>query len=132
MKNDIFKLRRQAAGRRPTEGQKGPGPEFVTPQKEIIPKTALRALQVALIVELYINQEGPIRKDLLERGIVDLQPALEKIASFYNACRLNLVAIGLEARKADEIISLDSYLKASEKPPVKAAAGGNGKSGNET
>jgi hypothetical protein len=77
------------------------GPEVITPQKEIILKAAMWALQVAIIVELYINQEGPIRKDLLERGIVDLQPALEKIVSFYNAARLNLVAIGLEARRAD-------------------------------
>ena len=90
------------------------GPDVITPQKEIIVKAAMRALQVALIVELYINQEGPIRKDLLERGVVDLQPALEKIVSFYNAARLNLVAVGLGAHKADEILTFDKYvIKAS-------------------
>jgi hypothetical protein len=102
------------------------GPAVVSPQRQIILKAGMRALQVCLLIELYINREGPIRKDLLERGVVDLQPALDKTVTFYNSCRLNLLAIGLEERKADEVLDLGRYIAESE---ISGTASGESKAG---
>jgi len=101
------------------------GPDLVTPQKEILIKVAMRALQVALLLELYINKEGAVRKDLLDKGIVEIQPALEKTVTFYNSCRLNLMAVGLDAVKADEVLTLAKYT-ALEDQGAKGDGGNNG------
>lgn len=82
------------------------GVKEITPQQEILAHSTIKGLGVMLLVELYINKEGPIRKDLLRRGIVELQPVLGKsYVAFLNSIRQNLLALGLDRKQAETILT---------------------------
>ena len=82
------------------------GLKTITPQQEILIQGTIKALGVCCLVELYINREGPIVKHLLRRGIVELQPCLGKsYLAFLNTIRQNVIALGLDRKETERILS---------------------------
>ena len=105
------------------------GLENITPQREILARTTIRAVGVLLLAERYIEKHGPLRKDLLNKGILELQPVLGKsYIAFVNTIRQNLLALGLDRVKAEEVMSLADVIE--EFDEKKAEAEGQG--GEET
>jgi len=87
------------------------GADDISPQKEALISVAMKALSIAFLIELYINRHGAIRPDDLARGVVDVQPALEKSLRFYSEARQSLAAAGLERKKIDETLNLGRYIE---------------------
>jgi hypothetical protein len=87
------------------------GPDDISPQKEALISVAMKALSIAHLIELYLNKHGAIRPDELKRGVVDVQPALEKSLRFYSEARQSLTAVGLERKKIDEAMNFGRYIE---------------------
>lgn len=102
------------------------GPDDISPQKEALVAVAMKALSIAYLIELYCNRHGVIRPDDLERGVVDVQPALEKSLRFYSEARQSLTAAGLERKKIDETLNLGRYVEIKERGEKVLAAGKEG------
>lgn len=88
------------------------GSSEITGAKEILIKGTVEAFGVFFLAIMYCKKEGILRPDLLEKGIVSLQPVLgNQFIAFMNTIRQNLVALGLEKKKADEVLDLKKYIK---------------------
>ena len=88
------------------------GPEKITVAKEILIKGTIEAYGVLLLASIYCKREGILRPDLLEKGIVELQPVLgRQFLAFLNTLRQNLVALGLEKAEAEEVFDLHEYIR---------------------
>ena len=87
------------------------GPEKLTAAKEILIKATIEAYGVLLLASIYCKREGIIRPDMLKKGIVELQPVLgRQFLAFLNTLRQNLLALGLDSKKADEALDLKTYV----------------------
>ena len=88
------------------------GPSELTAAKEILIKGTVEAYGVLFLAIMYCKKEGILRPDLLEKGVVSLQPVLgQQFLAFLNTCRQNLVALGLDKKKADEAFDLGKYVE---------------------
>ena len=88
------------------------GPEKITVAKEILIKGTIEAYGVLLLASIYCKREGILRPDMLEKGIVELQPVLgRQFLAFLNTLRQNLVALGLEKTEAEEVFDIHKYVK---------------------
>jgi len=82
------------------------GCENLTPAKEILIKGTIEAYGVILLASVYCKREGILRPDLLKKGVVELQPVMGKqFLSFLNTLRQNLLALGLDSKKADKVLT---------------------------
>jgi len=82
------------------------GSEQLTAAKEILIKTVIEAYGFVLLSSMYCKKEGILRSDLLEKGIVELQPVLGKqFLAFMNSCRQSLMALGLDKRQVDKVLT---------------------------
>ena len=87
------------------------GPEELTASKEILIKATIEAYGVLLLASIYCKREGILRPDLLKKGIVELQPVLgRQFLAFLNTLRQNLVVLGLDSKKTDDILDLNKYV----------------------
>jgi hypothetical protein len=101
------------------------GVKRITPLQELLIHSTVRAFKASVLIDIYINKEGPVVKHLLKRGIVELQPCLKSYATFLNVVRQNAIALGLEGREAEKVFTLPEYVKAHDmrqKAKAKAAA----------
>jgi len=97
------------------------GPHKLTAAQEILIKTTIEAYAVVLLAGIYCKREGVLRPDKLKEGILELQPVLShQFLAFMNTIRQNLVALGLDRKKVDDVIDLGTYLekRALEKEEV--------------
>jgi hypothetical protein len=92
------------------------GPGGMTASKEILIKSTVEAFGVLLLAAMYCKRAGVIRPDMARHGVIELQPVLGKqFLAFLNTVRQNLVALGLERKKADDILDLGRYLETKAK-----------------
>jgi len=92
------------------------GPGKLTPAKEILIKSVIEAYGVLFLASMYVKKEGVLRPDMLDKGVVELQPVLGKqFLAIINTLRQNLVALGLEKKEAEEVFDLQTYLKQKDK-----------------
>jgi len=95
------------------------GVDHVTTAREILIKGTIEAFGVVLLAAMYCRRKGVLRPDRLKEGVLELQPVLgHQFLAFLNTIRQNLIALGLDSRKAEGILDLGRYL--AEK---KSAAG---------
>jgi len=102
------------------------GPEAITPAQEALIESTIQALGVQLLAGAYCQRFSILRPDLARRGILEFQPVLGKsLLAYINTVRQNLIALGLERRKADEVLNLGRYIAEKYGP----AQGGKGEEG---
>jgi len=88
------------------------GPDRVTPAKEILIKSTIEAYGVLLLASIFCREHGVVRPDRLKEGVVELQPVMgAQFLAFMNTCRQNLVTLGMDGRKADDILDLGRYIE---------------------
>lgn len=97
----------------------------LTPAKEILIKSTLEAFGVFILASVYCKKHGVLRPDCLSQGVIELQPVLGKqFLAFLNTLRQNLVALGLDRQKAEEIIDLRTYIEIKENQNGKGSESG--------
>ena len=88
------------------------GLENMTAAKEILIKATIEAYGVLFLASIYCKREGILRPDKMKRGIIELQPVLgHQFIAFMNTIRQNLLALGIDQRKADEALDLGKYVQ---------------------
>ena len=88
------------------------GPGGMTAAKEILVKSTVEAFGAVLLAGMYCKQAGILRPDLARRGVIEFQPVLGKqFLAFMNTIRQNLMALGLDSRKGEEILDLGKYIE---------------------
>jgi len=88
------------------------GLENMTAAKEILIKATIEAYGVLFLASMYCKREGILRPDKMKRGIIELQPVLgHQFIAFMNTIRQNLLALGIDQRKADEALDLGKYVQ---------------------
>ena len=105
------------------------GQDKITPAREILIKTTIEAYGVLLLASIFCREHGVVRPDRLSEGVVELQPVMgHQFLAFMNTCRQNLVTLGMDTHKADEILDLGRYIEAKDNersgPAVKAPESG--------
>jgi hypothetical protein len=101
------------------------GPENLTAAQEVLVKSTVQAYGVLLLAGAYTQKYSILEPVKARRGILELQPVLgHQYIAFLNCVRQNLIALGLDRRKADEALDLRRY--AAEKYGV-SGADDNGK-----
>lgn len=95
-------LVRDVAG---TEDQLTEGQRLIIDR--LIPKLA-----ICRLIEIYIEKYGIFRRDQLQRRkVLELEPALgTSYLAFDNSIRLGLALLGIDKRKADDVIDLGRYV----------------------
>jgi hypothetical protein len=84
----------------------------MTAGREILIKSTVEAFGVVLLSAMFCKREGVIRPDMARHGVIELQPVLGKqFLAFMNSIRQNLVVLGLDRRRADDILDLSVYLE---------------------
>ena len=88
------------------------GPGGMTAGKEILIKSTVEAFGAVLLAGMYCKRAGLLRPDMARRGIIEFQPVLGKqFLAFMNTIRQNLMALGLDSRKGEEILDLGKYIE---------------------
>ena len=88
------------------------GPEKLIAAKEILIKATIETYGVLFLASMYCKREGILRPDKMKRGIIELQPVLgHQFIAFMNTIRQNLLALGIDQRKADEALDLGKYVQ---------------------
>ena len=88
------------------------GQEKLTAAKEILIKATIEAYGVLFLASMHCKREGILRPDKMKRGIIELQPVLgHQFIAFMNTIRQNLLALGIDQRKADEALDLSKYVQ---------------------
>jgi hypothetical protein len=84
----------------------------MTAGREILIKSTVEAFGVVLLAAMFCKREGIIRPDSARHGVIELQPVLGKqFLAFMNSIRQNLVVLGLDRRRADDVLDLGRYLE---------------------
>lgn len=92
------------------------GPKGMTAGREIIIKSTIEAYGAVLLAGMYCKRAGLLRPDLAKKGIIEFQPVLGKqFLSFMNTIRQNLMALGLDSRKGEEILDLGKYIELKDR-----------------
>jgi hypothetical protein len=102
------------------------GPGGMTAGREILIKSTVEAFGAVLLAGMYCKQAGLLRPDMARRGVIEFQPVLGKqFLAFMNTIRQNLMALGLDSKKGEEILDLGKYieLKDAQKSQAKARKG---------
>lgn len=102
------------------------GQDNLSAAREILVKSTIQAYGCLLLAGAYTQRYGLLRPDQVRRGVIELQPVLgQQFIAFQNCIRQNLIALGLDKRKADEALDLGRYI--AEREAQKAAGqGGDG------
>jgi hypothetical protein len=88
------------------------GPERITIAQELLVKSVVESYGVLLLATMYCKREGILRPDRAKEGVIELQPVLGKqFIAYLNAIRQNLQTLGLDRKKADEVLDLGKYLE---------------------
>jgi len=84
----------------------------MTAAKQILIKSTVEAYGVILLASVYCKEAGILRPDKKKEGVIELQPVLGKqFLAFMNTIRQNLLALGLDKIEAEEVLSLETYIK---------------------
>ena len=84
----------------------------MTAAKQILIKSTIEAYGVILLASVYCKEAGILRPDKKKEGVIELQPVLGKqFLAFMNTIRQNLLALGLDKVEAEEVLSLETYIK---------------------
>ena len=105
------------------------GPGKVTPAREILIKATIEAYGVLLLASIFCREHGVVRPDRLSEGVVELQPVMgHQFIAFMNTCRQNLITLGMDSHKTDEILDLGRYIeiKDNERRETAGKASGSG------
>jgi hypothetical protein len=87
------------------------GVESISAAQEILIKSTVQALGVLLLAGAYTQRYSILDPAKARRGILELQPVLGRsYIAFLNTIRCNLVALGLDRKKAEEALDLGKYL----------------------
>jgi hypothetical protein len=97
-------------------------PDKVTPAKEILIKATIEAYGVLLLASIFCREHGVVRPDRLSEGVVELQPVMgHQFLAFMNTCRQNLITLGMDSHKTDEILDLGKYIELKDNERSKPA-----------
>lgn len=105
------------------------GPDNLTAAKEMLVKSTIQAYGVLLLAGAYTQRHSILDPVKARQGVIELQPVLgHQFIAFQNCIRQNLIALGLDRRKAEEPLDLGRYLaeKDAEKAQSQAGQGGDG------
>jgi len=112
------------------------GKENLTAAREILVKSTIEAYGVLLLSMAYCRRYTIFRPDKFKEGVLELQPVLgHQTLAFLNTLRQNLVALGLDRKKADDALDPAIYLqpyreekpKTPERPQERRTGSGKGK-----
>lgn len=82
------------------------GLENLTAAKEILIKSTIEGYGFVLLACMYCKKNSVIRPDKWRKGVIELQPVLgRQFVAFMNTIRQNLLALGLDKKKADEVLA---------------------------
>jgi len=88
----------------------------VTAAKQILIKSTIEAYGVILLASVYCKDAGILRPDKKKNGVIELQPVLGKqFLAFMNTIRQNLIALGLDKKEAEKILTIEELAKKVEK-----------------
>jgi len=88
------------------------GPEKMTAAQEVLIKSTIQAYGVLLLAGAYTQRYSILDPAKARRGVLELQPLLGRsYIAFLNTIRCNLVALGLDQRKADEPLDVIAYVQ---------------------
>jgi hypothetical protein len=91
------------------------GEENITAAQEILIKSTIQAVGVLLLAGAFTQRYGLLRPDMAQRGIIELQPVLgQQFIAFMNSIRQNLLALGLDKKKGEDILDLGRYIAARD------------------
>jgi hypothetical protein len=98
------------------------GQDKITPAREILIKTTIEAYGVLLLASIFCREHGVVRPDRLSEGVVELQPVMgHQFLAFMNTCRQNLVALGMDGQKAEEVLDITKYIELKDKQKAEKA-----------
>jgi len=87
------------------------GPENLTAAKEILIKGTIEAYGVVFLATMYCKKYSILRPDKARKNVLELQPVLgHQFIAFMNTIRQNLIALGLDRKRADEALDLGKYV----------------------
>jgi len=82
------------------------GPENLTAAKEVLVEATIQAYGVLLLAGAYTQRYSILDPVRARRGILELQPVLgHQYIAFLNCIRQNLMALGLDKRKTEEVLT---------------------------
>jgi hypothetical protein len=82
------------------------GRETLTTTQEILVKATCECFGVLILATMYCKKYSVLRPDKAKDGIIEFQPVLgNQFIAFMNTLRQNLVVLGLERKKADEVLA---------------------------
>jgi hypothetical protein len=94
----------------------------MTAGREILIKSTVEAFGAVLLASMYCKRAGLLRPDLAKKGVIEFQPVLGKqFLSFMNTIRQNLMALGLDPKKAEADFDLVNYIKIKDAESEKQA-----------
>jgi|GEM_PF-2424950 len=106
------------------------GSENLTAAREILIKSTIQAYGCLLLAGAYTQRHGLLRPDQARKEIIELQPVLgHQFIAFQNCIRMNLIALGLDRKKADETIDLAAYVQERYGSGAQASSEGGGGQG---
>lgn len=84
------------------------GMENMSAAKEMLMNATIEAYGFILIAAAYCKDAGVIRPDLAKENIIELQPVLGKqYLAFANTIRHNLLALGLDKKRTENVIKIE-------------------------
>lgn len=97
-------------------------------QQRILIDRIISRLSICRLIEIYIEKYGAFRRDRLKRfQVLELEPALgQNYLAFSNSIDRALIALGLNKKKADEVLDLGRYVEERYGKP-KESSGEEGK-----
>ena len=106
--------------------------DALSEQQRIMIDRIISRLSICRLIEIYCEKYGVFRRDQVKRHkILELEPALGiNYLAFSNSIDRALVALGLNKRKAEKVLTIETYTRAfDEAKEKKAKAEAAGKAG---
>ena len=107
------------------------GPAALTTAQEVLLSRVISKVQTAALIEIWLGKHGILRRDSLDRKLLEAEPIVATWLSINNAIRADLQLLGIKrVETADPEPSLLAYIAAKKKlsPPAEA----DGAEGEET
>lgn len=88
----------------------------LTPQKELLLNETMRIVGCLWLAGLYMSKVGIFREEELKEGILEPQPFVSStLLALENSLRLNLLALGMNSKHADKVLTPFELVKEEER-----------------
>ncbi len=101
------------------------GEDRLTEQQRVMIDRIISRLAICRLIEIHVSKNGAFMK-YKGKPVSELVPALgQSYLAYVNSIDRALVALGLDKKKADEVLDLGRYIEQrdAEKPPAKDKGG---------